>query len=145
MIYKPEIRFADIDSYGIIHNAKYLIYFEQSRIHLFHKIAGDWDWQKSGVLVASQKVEYRHPVKLSDKLEIEVWVKSVGKKSLTIAYEAFIVDGSVKFLSAESEAVDWYPSSTVTVQTMTSSSEKFSASSCRLASVPTSVPFWVQE
>jgi len=105
MIYKPEIRFADIDSYGIVHNAKYLIYFEQSRIHLFQKIAGDWDWQKSGVLVASQKVEYRNPVKLSDKLEVEVWVKSVGKKSLTIAYEAFIVDDSVRHLSAESETV----------------------------------------
>ena len=105
MIYKPEIRFADIDSYGIVHNAKYLIYFEQSRIHLFQKIAGDWDWQKSGVLVASQKVEYRHPVKLSDKLEVEVWVKSVGKKSLTIAYEAFIVDESIRHLSAESETV----------------------------------------
>ena len=74
-------------------------------IHLFHKIAGDWDWQKSGVLVASQKVEYRHPVKLSDKLEIDIWVKSVGKKSLTVAYEAFIVDGNVRNLSAESETV----------------------------------------
>ena len=105
MIYKPEIRFADIDSYGIVHNSKYLIYFEQSRIYLFHKIAEDWDWQKSGVLVARQKVEYRHPVKLFDKLEVEVWVKSVGTKSLTIAYEAFIVDGSVRLLSAESETV----------------------------------------
>ena len=74
-------------------------------IHLFQKIAGDWDWQKSGVLVASQKVEYRNPVKLSDKLEVEVWVKSVGKKSLTIAYEAFIVDESIRHLSAESETV----------------------------------------
>tara|TARA_Y100000589_G_scaffold297842_1_gene305879 strand:- start:146 stop:556 length:411 start_codon:yes stop_codon:yes gene_type:complete len=105
MIYKPEIRFADIDSYGIVHNAKYLIYFEQSRIHLFHKIAGDWDWKKSGVLVASQKVEYRNPVKLSDKLEIEVWIKYVGKKSLTVAYEAFIVEDSKRYLSAESETV----------------------------------------
>ena len=105
MIYKPEIRFADIDTYGIVHNAKYLIYFEQSRICLFNKIAGDWDWEKSGVLVASQKVEYRHPVKLSDKLEVDIWVKSVGKKSLTIAYEAFVVDDAVRHLSAESETV----------------------------------------
>ena len=105
MKYTPEIRFADIDSYGIVHNAKYLIFFEQSRINLFHKISGDWDWGKRGVLVASQKVEYRHSVKLKDKLEIEVWVKSVGEKSLTIAYEAYIVSGSNSILSAESETV----------------------------------------
>ena len=105
MKYIPEIRFADIDSYGIIHNAKYIIFFEQSRINLFHKIYGDWDWEKRGVLVASQKVDYRHPVKLSDKLEIEVWVKSIGEKSLTIAYQAYIVSDSSSILSAESETV----------------------------------------
>lgn len=105
MKYRPEIRFADIDSYGIVHNAKYLLYFEQSRIKLFHTIAGNWDWEKRGVLVACQKVEYRHPVKLNDNLEIDIWVKSVGEKSLTIAYEAFIVDGDSRVLSAESETV----------------------------------------
>ena len=109
MIYTPEIRFADIDSYGIVHNAKYLIFFEQSRIHLFHKIAGNWDWGKSGVLVASQKVDYRHPVKLNDNLEIEVWVKSVGEKSLTIAYNAYINNDWGRILSAESElSISWY-------------------------------------
>ena len=54
MIYKPEIRFADIDSYGIVHNAIFLLFFEESRINLFKKIVGVWDWKK-GVLVASQK------------------------------------------------------------------------------------------
>ena len=105
MMYRPEIRFADIDSYGIVHNAKYLLFFEQSRIKLFHTIAGNWDWEKRGVLVASQKVEYRHPVKINDVLEINTWVKSVGEKSLTIAYEAFIVEGDSSILSAESETV----------------------------------------
>tara|TARA_Y100000739_G_C20459711_1_gene396198 strand:+ start:132 stop:542 length:411 start_codon:yes stop_codon:yes gene_type:complete len=105
MKYSPEIRFEDIDSYGIVHNAKYLIFFEQSRIKLFHKIAGNWDWLKSGVLVARQKIDYRHPVKLNDKLEIIVWVKEIGTKSLTIYYEAFINTGSKKILSAESETV----------------------------------------
>ena len=105
MMYRPEIRFADIDSYGIVHNAKYLLFFEQSRIKLFHTIAGNWDWEKRGVLVTSQKVEYRHPVKLNDILEINTWVKSVGEKSLTFAYDAFIVDGDSRILSAESETV----------------------------------------
>ncbi len=105
MIYKPEIRFADIDSYGIVHNAIFLLFFEESRINLFKKIVGVWDWKKSGVLVASQKVDYRHPVTLDDELEIIVWVKSVGVKSLTFAYEAYLLKGGKKVLSAESETV----------------------------------------
>ena len=105
MIYKPEIRFADIDSYGIVHNAKFLLFFEESRINLFKNIAGVWDWKKRGFLVASQKVDYSHPVTLNDELEIVVWVKSVGEKSLTLAYEAYLLNDGGKVLSAESETV----------------------------------------
>ena len=72
---------------------------------MFNKIAGDWDWQKNGVLVASQKIEYKIPVKLCDKLEVEVWIKKVGKKSMTIAYNAYKVEASERYLSAESETV----------------------------------------
>ena len=74
ILYRPEIRFADIDSYGIVHNANYLIYFEQSRIELFNKISAGWDWKKHGVLVARQEVDYKHPVKLKDVLEIEILI-----------------------------------------------------------------------
>ena len=83
------------------------IYSFSSKVesNCFTPIAGNWDWEKRGVLVASQKVEYRHPVKLNDVLEINTWVKSVGEKSLTIAYEAFIVEGDSSILSAESETV----------------------------------------
>ncbi|MBM72193.1 MAG: hypothetical protein CL847_05370 [Crocinitomicaceae bacterium] len=105
MKYIPEIRFADIDSYGIVHNAKYLIFFEQSRINMFHKIVGNWDWEKRGVLVANQKIDYIHPVRLNDKLEITTWIKSIGDKSLTISYEAHIINDSNKTLSAKSETV----------------------------------------
>ena len=33
--YSPEIRFVDIDAAGIVNNATYLNYFEQSRIQFF--------------------------------------------------------------------------------------------------------------
>lgn len=104
-LYRPEIRFADIDSYGIVHNAKYLIYFEQSRMALFHEISEGWNWKKHGVLVARQEVDYKHPVKLQDVLEIEVWIEKLGEKSLTIAYNANIVTSEDKILAAHSRTV----------------------------------------
>ncbi|PCJ81533.1 MAG: hypothetical protein COA49_05435 [Bacteroidetes bacterium] len=105
ILYKPEIRFADIDSYGIVHNANFLIYFEQSRIRLFKEIAGGWDWSESGVLVARQEVNYKHPVRLGDELEIEVWVENLGRKSITCAYKAYISKGGEQILCAESSTV----------------------------------------
>jgi len=105
ILYRPEIRFADIDSYGIVHNANYLIYFEQSRIALFNKISEGWDWKKHGVLVARQEVDYKHPVKLKDVLEIEVWIEKMGKKSLTVSYNAYIIKADKKILAASSRTV----------------------------------------
>ena len=105
ILYRPEIRFADIDSYGIVHNANYLIYFEQSRIQLFDKISGGWDLKKHGVLVARQEVDYKHPVKITDVLEIEIWIEKIGEKSLTVAYNAHIVKTDSKILAAHSRTV----------------------------------------
>ena len=105
ILYRPEIRFADIDSYGIVHNANYLIYFEQSRIELFNKISDGWDSKKHGVLVARQEVDYKHPVKLKDVLEIETWIEKLGEKSLTVAYNAHIIKADSKILAASSRTV----------------------------------------
>lgn len=105
MLYTPEIRFSDIDSYGIVHNAKFLIFFEQSRIALFNKISGDWDWKASGVLVANQEINYIVPVTLKDNLEILVWVEKVGTKSMTYSYEAYKTIGGKKVLAATSKTV----------------------------------------
>ena len=105
ILYRPEIRFADIDSYGIVHNANYLIYFEQSRIELFNKISEGWDWKKHGVLVARQEVDYKHPVKLKDILEIEIWIEKLGEKSITVAYNAHIIKTETKILAASSRTV----------------------------------------
>ena len=39
--YCPEIRFSDVDAYGIVHNAKYIVYMEQARIHWWRQAMGD--------------------------------------------------------------------------------------------------------
>jgi len=105
IIYRPEIRFADIDSYGIVHNANFLIYFEQSRIALFNKLSEGWDRSQYGVLVARQEIDYKHPVKLGDDLEISIWIEKLGEKSITCAYKAHITKNGNKILCTESRTV----------------------------------------
>ena len=39
-VYTPEIRFVDIDAAGIVNNATYFNYFEQSRIAFFEPLLG---------------------------------------------------------------------------------------------------------
>lgn len=88
--YSPEIRFGDIDAMGHVNNAVYLSYFEQARIHFFHELSdGKWDWNKDGILVAKNEINYLMPVFLTDKINILVSCTHVGNKSFTVTYEIF--------------------------------------------------------
>jgi len=85
---KINIRFADIDSMGHVNNATYLSYFEEARIDYFEKrFHGEWDWQRDGIVLVKNEIEYLLPVFLNDKIEIITKVLKVGNKSFTFGYE----------------------------------------------------------
>ncbi|MDA0946723.1 MAG: hypothetical protein RLZZ314_1423 [Bacteroidota bacterium] len=85
--YRPEIRFADVDAYGIVHNAMYIVYLEQARIHWWRQVVQDaWDWTEIGVLVAHHDIDYMAPVRLGDPLDIACSVGAVGDKSIEVKY-----------------------------------------------------------
>lgn len=87
--YCPEIRFSDVDAYGIVHNAKYIVYMEQARIHWWRQAMGDgtWDWSKVGVLVAHHSIDYLRPIRLGDDLSIQSRIGGLGNKSMDVHYE----------------------------------------------------------
>lgn len=89
-VHQQEIRFGDIDVMGHVNNAVYLSYFEQARMSWFKQlIDGVWDWEKDGIVLARNEVDYLMPVLLSDALEIHTSCESIGNSSLTLVYEVF--------------------------------------------------------
>ena len=85
--YPIHIRFNDMDMYGHVNNAIYLTYFEEGRTQFFNdKVGKDWDWQKEGVLLARNEIDYKLPLLLGDEARIEIWVSGFGNKSADIAY-----------------------------------------------------------
>ena len=80
IIYRPEIRFADIDSYGIVHNANFLIYFEQSRIALFKKVSEGFSFMVAISLVAVRLLALKSRPVFFEKLYC-LWVFKRGQVS----------------------------------------------------------------
>lgn len=100
---KIQIRFADVDAGGHVHNAAYLHYFESARIGFFFSGLGqDWDWKKFGFIVKKNIVEYNQPVYLQDQLSVEVNCIHIGEKSFTLSYH--VVDNK-KGLMAYGESI----------------------------------------
>ncbi|MFT4659783.1 MAG: acyl-CoA thioester hydrolase [Patiriisocius sp.] len=93
-ITKIHIRFADIDSMGHVNNATYLSYFEQARMDFFQKkFNGEWDWQKDGIVLVKNEIEYLIPVFLNDSIFIETTISKVGSKSFTLTYMVKKING----------------------------------------------------
>lgn len=90
---KIQIRLTDIDILGHVNNSIYLVYFEMARIHYFnHMVGPNWDWLEHGVVLVKNEVEYIQPLYLHDQPEIKLFLKHIGNKSFTLAYQLFVKD-----------------------------------------------------
>jgi len=82
-----QIRFADCDMAGHVHNAAYLHYFETARMHfLMAGLGNEWNWKKDGLILKKNTIEYNQPVFLMDALTINVHTTKIGNKSFTLYY-----------------------------------------------------------
>lgn len=85
---KLSVRFSDCDMMQHVNNAVYLNYFEEARMHYFRQLLGkDWDWQRNGILLRKNELEYFKPVLLHEPVEIHCFLRHIGEKSFTMAYE----------------------------------------------------------
>lgn len=85
-----QVRFADVDMAGHVHNAAYLHYFETGRMEFLREIAGkDWDWKKQGLILARNEIDYKQPLRLHDKVSVKTQLSKVGEKSFVLSYQVF--------------------------------------------------------
>ena len=88
---KIQVRFSDLDVMGHVNNSVYLSYFEIARVVFFTPLMGvNWDWQKNGVLIRKNEIEYFSPVLLHQEPEISIYTKSLGSKSFILEYDLHV-------------------------------------------------------
>jgi len=80
-----ETRFADFDMMGHVNNATYFTFMEIARAK-YWKQAIQWDWKKTGVVIAHASLEYIIPVLPDDKISMYVRTSRIGKSSFDLEY-----------------------------------------------------------
>lgn len=80
-----ETRFADFDMMGHVNNAVYFTYMEIAR-GKYWKQAIQWDWQKTGVVIANASLDYLRPILVDDKISMYVRTSRIGKTSFDLEY-----------------------------------------------------------
>ena len=88
--HRIQVRFADIDAMGHVNNAVFLHYFEQGRIQFFKEVIdSEWDWNKYGLIVARNEIDYLKPVLLEDEIYITGKLGAFGNKSFQMHMHLF--------------------------------------------------------
>jgi acyl-CoA thioester hydrolase len=76
---KQYVRWGDLDAFGHVNNATYLIYAQEAR----------YAWSKMiEMVVARAEVDFIAPIYMGDfYLNIEIWVHKIGTSSFGVTYE----------------------------------------------------------
>jgi acyl-CoA thioester hydrolase len=76
---KQYVRWGDLDAFGHVNNATYLVYAQEAR----------YAWSKMiEMVVARAEVDFIAPIYMGDfYLDIEIWVNKIGTSSFGVTYE----------------------------------------------------------
>jgi acyl-CoA thioester hydrolase len=76
---KQYVRWGDLDAFGHVNNATYLVYAQEAR----------FAWSKMiEMVVARAEVDFLAPIYVGDVyLDIEIWVNKIGTSSFGVTYE----------------------------------------------------------
>jgi len=98
------IRFNDIDAMGHVNNAVIFTYFEEGRKALFYDAFRKSAPGGFNFMVAHLECDYLLPVRLEDRLLLNLWVTAIGTKSSGLAY-ALMDEADVNRIFAKGSSV----------------------------------------
>jgi acyl-CoA thioester hydrolase len=101
-----EVRFRDLDAMGHVNNSVFFTYFEEGRKNFSHRVFQYNDPSEFAFIMAHIRCDYHRPVKLSNRITLQMWVKNIGTKSFDFGYRLVDrSDESIVFATGESVQV----------------------------------------
>jgi acyl-CoA thioester hydrolase len=99
-----ETRFVDFDMMGHLNNSIYFTYLEIARTKYWHH-AINWDWKKTGVVIAKASVDYITPIFLQDKVIVYVRTSRIGRSSFDLEYLIVKLESGKEVLCSKGKTV----------------------------------------
>lgn len=106
---KQFIRWDDLDAFGHVNNAKYLVFVQEARVDLFWKERIEKGLKPvfDDMVVARAEVDYKIPItKTNHDFDISIWVSKIGGAAFDLEYEIKSEEGVHARLKTVQVAVD---------------------------------------
>lgn len=91
-IHPIQIRFSDVDVMGHVSNTIYQNYFDTGKTCYFEEVIPEMDFDTTGIVGASVKIDYLKPIFRRDRVLVETRVSEIGNKSLTMEHRLINAD-----------------------------------------------------
>ncbi|MBN2545226.1 MAG: acyl-CoA thioesterase [Spirochaetes bacterium] len=101
--YPVTVEFEDVDSYNITHHTKLIAYLERARVHFFADNNIDLNNFQYGLVLRNMNIQFKQPLFLMDKVNVELRVKYIDK--LRFEWDYKIVKNAKTAVSAAIEQV----------------------------------------
>jgi acyl-CoA thioester hydrolase len=96
------VRYAECDRQGVVFNANYLTYLDQSMTELWREALGGYQSMLDGgldMVVVETTLRYHQPARFDDVITLEVAVTRLGETSISTAHR-IIRDGEVLLVAS---------------------------------------------
>ena len=105
--YSFRVRYSEVDAQGIVFNAHYLTYFDSAMTeylrHINYNYVQEVEDRNEDFHTVKTLVEYKHPIKFDQIIDICIKVKKIGRPSLTFYIE--IHPNEKDFMLASGEVI----------------------------------------
>ena len=89
------VRWADLDAFNHVNNARYLTFLEQARIEWFDTLDEPWVTADSAPVVASVTLNYKRPIEYPASVFVELFTEKLGNSSVVIGHRIVGEDGTL--------------------------------------------------
>ena len=101
-----EVRFRDLDAMGHVNNSVYFTYFEHGRVLFSRQMFNMYEPTDFTFIMAHISCDFLKPIKLSDRVILQMRVTNIGTKSFSYGYKMVNrPDESVVYATGESVQV----------------------------------------
>lgn len=113
LVHRLRVRWAEVDSQGIVFNGNYLLYFDIGITEYWRAIGCPYPEgltaHGSDLFVRKATVEYHAPARYDELLDLCVRVESIGRSSIRFAVEIFrgdtgLASGELVYVNADPQA-----------------------------------------
>jgi len=101
------LRWGELDALGHLNNVAYFRLMEEARVQWSHGLGIELSSQDQGIVVVSVRCDFLRQVHYPATIRIESTVEKIGRSSIDLRQQLFIVDGATEPCAEGHSRIVW--------------------------------------